>query len=182
MKLARVHAYEIRPQRMVENPIQPAGGIIEPTAELRGVLEELVESSRLTEQTEICFKTPTEANGKSKHQVREEILAFCFRGSKRSEEAGKSLAERLSRSMDKRSQGFLLVASSFKDGDTRRLTIWAFPRDEAFQFQAASAAPVVTVLNDVFSRSSRLRKAAVFEGTKSADDFWSGRVNDMQAS
>ena len=178
----RIHAYEIEPQRTKAAAFMPAGGIIKPTAELRGVVEGLVESSRLASQPEVSFKSQATADGNRRNDVRDHVLKFCFGKSVSSTSAGGALALRLSKSMDGRSQGFLLVATSFRSGPSRRMTLWAFPRDEAFQFQSDSATPVITVLNDVFSKSSRLRKAALFEGENVDDSFWGGRVIDLQAS
>jgi hypothetical protein len=59
--------------------------------------------------------------------------------------------------------------------------LWIFPRDEAFRLRHGSGGPAIEVLTDVFSQTSRLRKAAQFQGRQLRSDFLSGRVLDFQA-
>lgn len=91
------------------------------------------------------------------------------------------LAQRLSAAMDGRSQPHLLVLVAGVDdaGAEGATTFWTFPRDDAIRFDA-SARPTVEILENVFSQTSRLRKAAKFSGKEHDGDFLDGRVLDIQ--
>jgi hypothetical protein len=84
--------------------------------------------------------------------------------------------------MDRRSYPCLFTVAAAGDTDRRSVTMWTFPQEEAFQFQSASPRPSIELLTDIFSRTSRLRKAAVFEGKNLKTDFIRGKVFDFQTT
>ena len=110
------------------------------------------------------------------------VMAFSFGTPSEAKTAASALATKLAKSMDQRSPSCLLILAASKDGDSGRMTFWAFPRDEAFQFRTAKEGPSIKILTDIFSRTSRLRKAALFEGKNRKTDFLSGRVLDLQTT
>ncbi|MEW6369264.1 MAG: hypothetical protein AB1714_31980 [Acidobacteriota bacterium] len=61
------------------------------------------------------------------------------------------------------------------------VTLWTFPRDQAFRFASERGTHAIEVLNDVFSRTSHLRKAALLQGRNLRSEFTTGRVLDFQA-
>jgi hypothetical protein len=96
------------------------------------------------------------------------------------EQAALGLARRLSMSMDERSKPCLFLAAAYRESANaprRRVALWIFPRDEAFRFHQMT----IELLNDIFSRSSRLRKLALFEGNQIRSGFTNARVLDFQA-
>ena len=84
--------------------------------------------------------------------------------------------------MDRRSYPCLFVVAASGEADQRSLTMWTFPKEEAFQFRGAAERPSIELLSDIFSRTSRLRKAALFEGKNRKTDFIGGKVFDFQTS
>ena len=92
------------------------------------------------------------------------------------------MARRLSDAMDHRSAICLLVLGAMREGNQRRVTFWTFPKDQAFRFRNRADGSSIQVLTDVFSQTSKLRKAALFEGRRLRAHFLSGRVLDFQAN
>ncbi|WP_339888572.1 hypothetical protein [Rhodopirellula europaea] len=182
MKLSRIHAYEIVPQKKIAVPADPPGGLFVPTPSIESTLANLVTTAKLEDQAMVSFQSSATTSGVASNPVRDQFLRFCFGTTPQSDKAGLELARRLSVAMDERSKSLLLFIASYKDGSKRRATVWVFPSDEAFQFAAKSTTTTVSLLTDIFNKSSRLRKAALFEGNKSATSFWDGRVIDLQSS
>jgi hypothetical protein len=108
------------------------------------------------------------------------LLSFSFGDETEAAEAGEAIGGRLAGAMDLRSFPFLLLVAGYRDGDSRQVGLWAFPRDDAFRF-VAGAQPLIELLANVFSRTSRLRKGAEFGGRRHRAGFLSGRVLDLQA-
>jgi hypothetical protein len=178
MKLFRVHAYSVEPERTANTGSAPFGGSITVTAEIARALQDAATQSTL--QRPIAVDLQLDTNTRTS-EVRDLMLAFAFEDKSKADAAGRNFAARLSHAMDLRSYPCLFVVAATKDGGHRTLTMWTFPREEAFQFQDASEGPSIELLSDIFSRTSRLRKAALFEGKERKTDFLAGKVFDFQA-
>jgi hypothetical protein len=108
-------------------------------------------------------------------------VGFAARGA-HAEAAAAELAARLSQAMENRSPACLFLAAGYRDSaaaPVREVTLWIFPRDDAFRFR--SRAHAIELLSDVFSRTSRLRKLALFDGRNLRTDFLEADVLDFQA-
>lgn len=183
MELFRIYAFAVTPQRTADQRSQPSGGAFAVNDEIREALDKLFASSKLTSQAPVDFLVDGEEDlQKRRHVVRDAVMQFAFGASAQAKSAASSLAARLADSMDERSPATLLLLSGCREGAKRRTTIWAFPQDQAFQFRPSKAGARIRLLDDIFSRSSRLRKAALFEGGQRRTDFWSGRVLDLQTT
>ena len=182
MELFRIHAYAVTPQRKAEVKQAPTGGAFPVNDDIRTALDALFVKSKLPSQATVDFRIDGSGNGNNRqHVVRDLIMEFAFQGPAKAKVAAQALSTRLADSMDERSPPstlFMLAAS--RSGARRRMTMWAFPQDEAFQFRSSNNRPRIRLLDDVFSRSSRLRKAALFEGRNLNSDFLSGRILDLQ--
>lgn len=182
MVLFRIHAYEITPQRLAGSVTPPRGGAFAADAAFRSALDEFLVKSKLETQPSVDFHRDHQGGaGHRTHTVRQFILNYCFGSAPTAKSAAVSLGTKLGQSMDDRSPFTLLLLAAYKDGATRRLVIWAFPKDEPFHFSVSGERARIRILNDAFSRSSSFRKAALFEGTHSPTTFWTGRVIDKQA-
>lgn len=179
MNLFRVHAYAVEPGRTTGGTGAPLGGAVTVTADVRQALEEASRQSGLEGRTLVDVRVDSSTRTSD---VRERLLAFAFDNPSAARSAALDLASRLGDAMDRRSTPCLFIAAAARDGDRRQVTIWTFPRDEAFQFGGRAGAATIRLLTDVFSRTSRLRKAALFEGRKVRTDFLRGRVLDFQAN
>lgn len=157
----------------------PTGGAVHVTRDVYQALGESYDKAKLDRALPVSFVIDTSNRS---CEMRDLILAVAFGDSRRAKSAASRIATRLASVMDARSKDCLLVISvgGPRDTDERQVVIWTFPRDEAFKL--SSTAEAIELLNDVFSRSSHLRKAAVFAGRNLRTDFLSGRVLDFQAN
>lgn len=181
MNLTRIHAYEVTPQRLAKTVTPPRGGALSADAAFQKSLNEFFRKSRLKVQPTVDFRVQSKADDDTSHDVRKSLIDYCFGAASTAKKAALALAGRLGKAMDDRSPFTLLLLAAYEDGTTRRLIIWAFPKDEPFHFSASGDRAKVRILKDAFSRSSSFRKAAMYEGRNKPMEFQSGRVIDRQA-
>jgi len=174
-RIVRLYAYAIEPgdSGSVE------GGKVPADLALTDLLRSAAAIAELPQQTSVALAVDPSTRTS---EVRNHIKTFAFSGGGQSGKAAAlALAIRLQSAMDRRSAACLFVAvATQRDKQTRRVTFWTFPKEEALRF-AMKAKPEMTILKDVFSTTSRLRKAALFEGTQAKTQFLFGRVLDLQA-
>lgn len=184
MDVFRVYGFAVSPQRTSDEKVSPSGGAFKVTSDIKNALASLMESAKLGSQSVVDFQTdPHDDSGRRKHAVRDQILHIAFGNSSQAKAAATRLANSLAACMDKRSPDSLLMVAASRDGQKiGRATLWAFPQEEAFQFKPLKKGAAVKLLSDIFSQSSRLRKAALFEGEHIRSHFWQGRVLDLQTT
>ena len=185
MELFRIYAYAVTPQRKATVKQAPSGGAYTVKPEVQEALDSLFVSSKLATQATVDFRIDGKTASKKRHHVvRDLVMQFAFqKAPAKARAAAQALATRFADSMDERSPAatlFLLAAS--RKGTRRRMTMWAFPQDEVFHFRPGNNRANIRLLKDVFSRSSRLRKAVLFEGKNTSSDFLTGRIIDLQAT
>ncbi|MCA9178429.1 MAG: hypothetical protein KDB14_28405 [Planctomycetales bacterium] len=178
MNLVRIHAYQLSPRRTADTPLAVVGGKFPISKAIRSSLDDLFVKSGLASQAEVDFRLGDGVTIDS-HPVRQLLLDFSFGGSKTAVTASQQLSEKFADSMDNRSRPALLMMTCLENGQQRRTIMWAFPQETGFQFRSNTAGARIRLLKDIFSQSSRLRKAALFEGRRSG--FSSGRIIDHQA-
>lgn len=183
MDLFRIYAYAVTPQRKAEVKLAPSGGAFPVNEDIRKALDALLVSSKLASQAEVHFRMDGDGTSQQRqHAVRELVMDFAFQAPAKAKAAAQALATRLADSMDERSPPTtLFILAVGRSGALRRMTMWAFPHDEAFQFRSSNNRPRIRLLDDIFSRSSRLRKAVLFQGRNRNSDFLTGRILDQQA-
>lgn len=180
MRLFRLFAYPVEPQRTVEPDefVDPVGSRIDWTAELEGALVTALAAARGMTTVDLRLDS---APRRRTSDVRDGVMSFAFESRhETAERAALGLARRLSMSMDERSKPCLFLVAAYRESASasrRRVALWIFPRDEAFRFHRMT----IELLNDIFSRSSRLRKLALFEGNQIRSHFTNARVLDFQA-
>lgn len=181
MQLTRLFAYEVFPQKNAASPTQPDGGKISVSAQLRHTLDQLIKENRLESQTPVAFRVDDLRSGKRVNVVRDAMMSFAFGAGGNIAKNADSLAMRLSSEMDDRSNPFLFLLSTFRDGKKCRVVLWAFPKDEGLKFSKTTNGAKVEVVKDIFNISSNLKKAAVFSGENSPTSFWEGKMVDLQS-
>ena len=160
----------------------PPGGRVPASDDLRAALQAAIERTREGAWTSVKFVVEQidDAQGRRRSsETRDAFLALAFGDDTTADEAARSLALRLARSMDRRSPTNLLVLGADSEGGLGSVRAWTFPRDDAFRFNEATA-PTIELLADVFSRTSGLRKAARFDGENHDGSFIGGDALDFQ--
>lgn len=181
----KIHAYEVMPQRLQDVTEDPRGGAFSADAAFKSELEKYLTKSKLLSRPEITFRfEDMTKTGIRSHAVRQCIMDYCFGASATSKKASLDLARLLSKSMDNRSPYTLLMLVAYrdqKDESFRRLVMWAFPKDEPFQFTASNGKAKIKIPKDIFSRSSTFKKGSLYEGFQNDSAFLQGFVIDRQA-
>ncbi|HEX4961872.1 MAG TPA: hypothetical protein VF173_13595 [Thermoanaerobaculia bacterium] len=179
MELFRLHAYSVVPQRTAEEQIPVVGGAIRVNADLRSIMESNLQAADFPRQPTVDFNVDETTRT---NEVRDLVMAFAFGDGSPARAAALRLAERLAGAMDLRSSACLFVPVAYRAGTKRRVVLWIFPRDEAFQLHTGGPeGPTIELLKDIFSQTSRHRKSALFEGRELRTDFLQGWVLDLQA-
>jgi hypothetical protein len=179
MELFRVHAFTVEPQRMEDEQVQPPGAGQTLTSELRQALDLNMRVARFDRRTPIDFRLNPETRG---NPIRTLVMGYGFGDETEADQAASKLAFHLSTAMDRRTEPRLLIVAAMRADDERQVTLWIFPRDRAFRLLEENGRPSITVLTDVFSQTSELRKAARFQGKKLRTHFMSGRAIDFESS
>jgi hypothetical protein len=178
----RLWAFTVSPARTANNAGAPVGGALGTTPDLSTALSGALGRPRQDQWTEVAFTVSEirDATGSRRSSpTRDLAMAAVFGDASAANEAAAGLAHRLSAAMDHRSLPHLLVISTIVDGDLGTMALWAFPPDDAFRFEATTH-PTIELLRNVFSLTSRLRKAARFSGQPHDQSFLRGEVLDFQ--
>jgi hypothetical protein len=175
MNLQRVYAFSVAPSRLRDAP-QVAGGKTATSGELQAALAQAANPLD-DDGSAIAFDTDTQTRT---NEVRDLCLEVAFEP-RAAPGAATRLATRLATAMDERSDPCLFVLAVYAESDRRRLHMWTFPKEEAFKLKTG-ARPTIELLTDVFSRRSRLRKGARFEGRNDRVSFMEGVAFDYQAT
>lgn len=94
-----------------------------------------------------------------------------------------SLALRLALSTDHRStRGLLLIVCGMTLSDEHRVAIFKLPSDDSIEAIPSDSGLIVRQIEWAFSSKTEYFKAAVFQGNSSQTSFWSGQVEDRQAT
>jgi hypothetical protein len=178
VKLFRLFAFPVTPQRKRGAAVPLDGGRVAADDKLKRAITENVFRARLETRTLVDFSVDEHTRT---NDVRDAVLALAFGEKADAGKAAETLATRLARSMDDRSPSCLFVIAVFSDAPKRVVTLWTFPRDEALRFRSGHGKVRIDVLSEVFSQRSQLRKAARFAGERLKTHFYRGHVLDLQA-
>lgn len=178
-QLERALAFEVSPRQ--EDGFR--GGAVRASAALTSTLDSTYSQSGLEHAPAIDFVVDP-APGSRVNPVRTALLDIGFGTGAKARAAGLTLAARLGAAMDHRSKPSLLLVSVHLVNTRprhRQVILWTFPQQEVFRLRAQGAGAAIDVL-DVFSRESKLRKAAMFTGGTGQTDLLTGRALDFQTS
>jgi hypothetical protein len=177
--VSRLYAFAITPRKgEQEDDYSPEGGALLITAELKGIIYDNIASAAFDKRTPIDFNVNVTTRS---NEVRDYIINFAYADAAEGRAAALGIAHRLAGAMDNRSTPCLLIIAALEREDERVVTFWTFPRDEAFRLRNRRSGPTIQILSDVFSKTSRLRKAAYFRGRRLRNHFLSGKALDFQA-
>jgi hypothetical protein len=185
MELSRLYGFAIEPQRLVDDDLfnDPLGGPLPVRDSLRVALDNSLRAAEKSgRMTEVNLKVNQDPKEDRTCPVRDAALAVAFGNANKAAEGALFLGRHLSKAMDDRSPEclFLLAAYSEKGSEKRRVALWIFPQDEAFRFTPGQDENDIELLTEIFSRTSALRKMALFQGKNIATNFLRANVLDFQ--
>jgi hypothetical protein len=178
MDLFRVHAFSVDPVRTLDGGNTPEGGRIDITSSLRSALQRNFMAAKFNKRARVDFDVDPETRT---NNIRDQIMNYAFGNSRSADASATQLSILLSEAMDLRSKPNLFIITSLRSDDLRRVVLWIFPRDTAFRLITGEENPTLQELTDIFSQTSRLRKAASFEGRNIRTNFLHGRILDFQS-
>ncbi len=178
MRLFRLYAFTVHPSRTATFTRQVDGGLIPINRELRRLIDDSIRTANFPSALSVAFAVDPATRT---NPTRDAVLSLAFDPARQAHIAATRLATSLSASMDARSHSCLFILAVLQEADHRAVTLWAFPRDEAFRFASHRGTHAIEILTDVFSRTSRLRKAALIQGRKLRNEFTTAKVLDFQA-
>lgn len=114
MKLVKIYAFEVYPQKGESSIERPKGGRLSINAALRNELERLVCDTGLSDETPISFRVADPDIKKRENSVRNMLMKVGFGQSRTSSKEAAALALKLSLAMDNRSNPFLFIVSGFE--------------------------------------------------------------------
>jgi hypothetical protein len=130
----------------------------------------------------VHFRSDDSESEPFRNQLRDHLLQISYGSDQQAAKGAMEVAAKLSLSMDQRSSKHsLLVIDAHALTKHRRAVLWLFPKDDVFRLQTTLKGNELMVLDDVFSKSSTWRKAAMFSGPETSQGFRTGRVIDVQS-
>ena len=145
-------------------------------------ISKLFNSTIVNSRFDKCLEVNFTFSDDRENEIRSLISQYADNDDQIINAAAVELAERLAFSMDRRSSPCLFVITGFIKGEMNQIILWAFPKDEALRLNVSTKGSTIELLNDIFSQTSRLRKAASFEGGRHANSYLSGKIVDYQAN
>lgn len=185
MKLERLYGFAIEPQRLVDEDLfnEPLGGELTVRDTLRVALDNSLRAAEKSgRMTEVTLQVNSDPDAERTSPVRDAALSVAFGTEEDAADGALFLGHQLSRAMDDRSPEclFLIAAYTENDAAKARVALWIFPQDEAFRFTPGEDDNDIELLTEIFSRTSALRKMALFEGKKISTSFLKANVLDYQ--
>ncbi|WP_349867471.1 hypothetical protein [Leifsonia sp. WHRI 6310E] len=171
--LLAASAFEVSPRQ--EGGFQ--GGFVENLDDLSAALNEKSMIDALRSGTPMNFSFEADSR---LHEVRDSVMSFAFDGDEAVRlEATRALCGRLASQMDGRNKNCLLLTSlhAMSSDAAKEVIIWMFPYDRVIQRSGQHVQ-----LQDAFSLTSGLRKAASFAGMNLKSGFLTGKALDHQSS
>ncbi len=176
MHVDSTHAYAVTP-RAREGIASSIGGRIRLSPALRKLLVEAYDSSQFDTRADADFNLDESRN----NDVRNLIMGYAFSDNDVRDACAEELAGLLSLAKDKRSKPDLLMLACFDLNGSKGVALWTFPQDQAIRLGEGGDRPSLEILEEVFSRTSSLRKAAWYKGRNSRTSFLRGKVLDFQS-
>lgn len=153
------------------------GGFVDNLADLEAALRDKSLIDALRNGTPLSFAFEGDSR---EHAIRSGVMSFAFKTGQDQLDASLDLSARLASTMDGRNKNCLLLLSvhSVESSEAaREVIVWMFPYDRVIQRSGTRVA-----LQDAFSLTSGLRKAASFRGMDVRTGFLSGLALDHQSS
>lgn len=176
MNLVHCHAFAVSASGWNQVP-NVQGGRISPDSQLESLIAKNIEKAKFGS----CLESVFETDDSRQNDMRALIREHGFGDDTAADKAAEEIAQRLCVAMDNRSHPALLIIASRRDGSSSQVSLWTFPRDEALRLINQKTASTLQVLTDIFSQTSRLRKAAFFAGGQAKTEFLGGKILDLQS-
>ncbi|HML95584.1 MAG TPA: hypothetical protein PKC29_09175 [Thermodesulfobacteriota bacterium] len=177
MKIIKIVSFLVAPGKSIEDADPSKGTEIPLTGSLYNMLSEVFEKSHDECNTPIRFKMSA-SNGQT-NPVREHLISIM-----RNPELAsvRHLADRLRDYTTRKSGLGLLFVVVGIESELKKIVISRFPADQGILAETQGDDLEIEFVEQIFMKSSRTYKSAVYEGVSFDSDFWTGFVVDKQLS
>ncbi len=172
MKIEKIHSYLVHAGKGSDEQQPVKGADIPLNGTMYNMLRDVFDDAPNECKHDIVFDTGTQQN-----DCRDLILKYI---DKPTVANGRRLAEMLQEVTTNRSGLGLLFLITGSSGARKRLVISRFPADNGFLATEGTASLDVEFVEQIFLKSSRAYKSAMYEGASEAKDFWEGKAIDRQ--
>jgi len=173
MKPSKILSYLVPPGKGQEEPEEVSGTLVPLSGNLFAMLSAVFEKSGAECKVPIRFTT----DGSQENPVRDEMRDLLKTPTLAK---GRKLAERL-RDVSTGKSGlgllFLLVG---QDGPAHKIVVSRFPADEGVLAERKKGSLQVAFVEQIFMKSAKTYKAALYTGKSLDAAFWDGHVVDRQ--
>jgi hypothetical protein len=173
MKPSKILSYLVPPGKGQEEPEEVSGAIVPLSGNLFTMLSGVFEKSDAECKVPIRFIT----GGTQQNDVRNEICGLL---NSPTLAKGRKLAGRLRDVSTGRSGLGLLFFLIGQDGPTHKIVISRFPADQGVLAERKKGSLQVAFVEQIFMKSAKTYKAALYKAKSIDSAFWDGHVVDRQ--
>lgn len=175
MNIVSVHSYLVPPRvKEGETPRRILGTTVKPEEELFGMVQGLFDDAPSDCPYRISFVS---RGGEQSNACLTLVFDYV---QDPAPEKGREIAEALREATTRRSGlGLLFLILGRDESDNSRLVVSRFPADEGVLAQEGHDGLSVAYVKQVFMKSEKAYKCAMYEGAV-VEDFWRGRAVDKQ--
>ena len=178
MPIDTIHSYLVYPNKGSKEPKLIRGAILPFEGKLYDQLRDVYEITNTECKIDISFEAAPD--GKQENACRNLIIQFMRDNSI---DNGRLLAERLSAFTTKRSSlglMFLMTGNNLPHSDEQKLVVSRFPANQGILAEEKPEELNLKFIEQVFMRSAKAYKAALYIDNSLDVGFWNGRVVDKQ--
>ncbi len=176
MAIERVLSFLTHPGKHKEDPPQISAAVIPKKGKLFNMMADIFSNSETDCKIPIIFISES---GDQENDVRDEIVSLI---SSKSIEDGRVLANRLQMATTEKSGMGLLFFTIGSDRNEGKIVISRFPADEGIVAERSSKILKVEFVEEVFLKSDRSYKSAMYKTPLKHPDLWTGVAIDKQVN
>lgn len=175
MTISAIHSYLVHPAKNVDDRPEIGGTKINRSGKLFEMLREIYDRAERECHFEICFAH--KEDGEQSNEFRTLMVEYLKAPSI---STGRKIANQLQSVTTNRSGLGLLFLIVGSQNGSQKIVISRFPADEGIVATENQTSLDVEFFEQVFMRSAKAYKAAVYSGTSFEADFWTGGGIDKQ--
>ena len=177
LELEKIHSFLVHPAKKATDPPPIGGATVPPKGKLGKMLTEVFERASAECDIDIVFLH--DADGKQNNPCRDLLVAYI---ADPTVTAGREVAKRLQEITTLRSGLGLLFLMKGTEAKRQRLVLSRFPADQGVVAQANAQQLTVEFIEQVFMKSAKAYKSALYSSEPVKGGFWEGRAVDRQLS
>lgn len=175
MPIERIYSYLVLPTKNEEEQPVVSGVEISPADGVHSLLVSVFERAHAECDIEIVFRP--DADGQQNNEIRDLFVEFTRHPSVAN---GRSLASHLQSVTTHRSGIGLMFLMKGTEGHNHQLVISRFPADQGVLARGTAQGLSVEFLQQVFMKSAKAYKSAIYVSDSLVGGFWDGRAVDRQ--